>query len=130
MTISWRRIVGTIFSQEILNLEHYCEVFDQLVEQLSDNEKSNAWLQQDSATYYVSNHTLFHLRQTFDHRFFMKVLWPPWPPDLMPLDFFLFLDFFLSGTLFAKNPHTLDELCTDITDIVQNISREVLINAF
>ena len=116
------------FFEGTLNSERYCEIIDHFVVQLTENEKRNAWLQQDSATCHVSNHTLFHIGKTFEHRRITKGLWPPRPPDLTSLDFFLFG--YIKNALFARNPHTLDKLRSVITNVVQNIPREILINVF
>ena len=128
MAMSRRRIVGRIFFQERLNSVSYCEIINQFVAQLTENENRNAWFQQDSATCHVSNHTLAHLRRTFEQRLITKGLWPPRSPNLTPLDSFAFG--YIKDTVFSKNPHTLDELRTMVTDVIQNIPREVLINVF
>lgn len=66
----------------------------------------------------LNSYTLFHSWQTFEHKLTTKGLWPSRLPDSKPLNFQWY-------SAISKNPHTLDELCTNITDIVQNFDKYV-----
>jgi transposase len=50
--------------------------------------------------------------------------WPPYSPDLNPLDYFLWG--YLKDRVYANSPHTLEELKGAIKTHIDSIDREVL----
>lgn len=57
-----------------------------------DKEMNNVWFQQDGATPHTARIVLEWLAEKFGEHFISlrsKIEWPPYSPDLNPLDFFL-----------------------------------------
>jgi len=68
----------------------YLQIFNEFVNQLTDNELTTGYYQHDGATCHTSNGSMREIESFFfKERIISKNLWPPRPPDLTPADFFL-----------------------------------------
>lgn len=128
VAMSRRRIIGPIMFHDTINSERYCDIFNEFVTQLHDDELRRGFFQQDGATAHTSNATLTHLQEFYDNRVISKNLWPPRSPDLTPLDFYLFGN--LKTKVFKKRLHTLEELQNAIENEIRNITQEELQRVF
>ena len=66
----------------------YLQIFNEFVYQLTDDELTTGYYQQDGATCHTSNASMREMEIFFKDRFISKNLWPPRSPDLTPADFF------------------------------------------
>ncbi|GFV70400.1 uncharacterized protein TNCV_4798191 [Trichonephila clavipes] len=97
---------------------------------LAESDERYAWLQQDGAMCHTSPDILEVLTEFFDDCVISKGLWPTLSPDLLIQDFFLWG--YLKNVTFRNNPHTFDELKSNILHSISDINshsfREVSIN--
>jgi hypothetical protein len=56
--------------------------------QLTEEEQSYTWFQQDSATAHTADNSLMALEGVFGDRIISRGLWPARSPDLTPCDFY------------------------------------------
>ena len=78
------------------------------------------WFQQDGATPHTAKHVLSWLHESFGDNFISfkteKKKWPPHPPDLNPLDFFLWGYLRDSSTRLNQQLYSvLPQLCKGLT---------------
>ena len=78
------------------------------VNQLTDDELTTGYYQQDGATCHTSNTSMREIESFFQDRIISKNLWPPRSPDLMPADFFLWG--LLKGKVYKYTPRTIEQL--------------------
>ena len=64
-------------------------VYRNYVNQLTHDELTTGYYQQDGATCHTSNASMREIERYFQDRIISKKLWPPRSPDLTPADFFL-----------------------------------------
>ena len=69
-------------SPKLLSIENY-------VNQLTDDELTTGYYQQDGATCHTSNASMREIERSFPDQIVSKNLWSPRSPDLTPADFFL-----------------------------------------
>ena len=50
--------------------------------------------------------------------------WPPIPPDLTPMDYFLWS--YIKSKVYVRNDENLDDLKAPVTAVFQEVSREML----
>jgi hypothetical protein len=50
--VSCHRIVGSIFFENTINLEHYIDIVHEFLGQVTEKEIAKAWFHQDSTTNY------------------------------------------------------------------------------
>ena len=67
---------------KLLSIKNY-------VNQLTDDKLTTGYYQQDGATCHTSNASMREIGSFVQDRIISKNLWPPRPPDLTPVDFFL-----------------------------------------
>ena len=88
--MSRRRIIGQIFFTETITAERYRrDIIAPFIDELSDEEKTTGYFQQDVATAHTANSSLRYLSNVFQARLISKGLWPPRSPNLSALDFYL-----------------------------------------
>ena len=78
------------------------------VNQLTDDELTTGYYQQDGATCHTSNASMRETESFFQGRINSKNLWPPRSPDLTPADFFLWG--LLKGKVYKNTPRTIEQL--------------------
>ncbi|KOB64371.1 Uncharacterized protein OBRU01_24328 [Operophtera brumata] len=62
-----------------------------LLEDVSLEDRRRMWLQHDGCPAHYARNVLVFLNETYPRRWIGRlgtILWPPWSPDLKPLDFF------------------------------------------
>ncbi|XP_039283421.1 uncharacterized protein LOC120351176 isoform X3 [Nilaparvata lugens] len=121
--ISRQHIVGPIFFEQTVNGEVYRNIVRQFVALLEPQERY-CWFQQDGATCHTSRETMDFLQEFFGDGIISKGLWPPRSPDLTSPDYFLWG--YIKSEAFKDNPHNIDELKANITDLITNISNITL----
>ena len=67
---------------KLLSIKNY-------VNQLTDDELTTGYYQQDAATCHTSNASVREVESFFRTELSQKNFWPPRSPDLTPADFFL-----------------------------------------
>jgi hypothetical protein len=129
VAMSRQRISGPYFFNFTVNSERYINnILEPFVNELDDQELQYGHFQQDSATAHTAFNTMRYLRQFFGERIISRGRWPSRSPDLTPLDFFLFGH--LKNKVFTRNLHTVEELQAAITEEIQNITPQMLLNVF
>ncbi|KAJ8898214.1 hypothetical protein PR048_003574 [Dryococelus australis] len=81
-TVSFSRIVATVFFDITVNTEVYGWKFNEFMEQLDKIEFWEGFFQQNSATFHMINFS-------FNDQVIAKDLWPPQSPDVSSPDFHL-----------------------------------------
>nr|XP_020451198.1 uncharacterized protein LOC109957565 [Monopterus albus] len=123
--VSGTRIVGPIFFESAVNTAVYLDIFEQFYHQLTPEEKTCCFFQQDGATCHTSHDALARVHELFtEERTVSNGLWPPRSPDLSTCAFYLWGK--LKQKVYASNPHTLDELKENITNTIRSITVEEL----
>ncbi|GFU16418.1 uncharacterized protein TNCV_836041 [Trichonephila clavipes] len=89
-------------------------------ESVADRKRSGRASIQDGATCHTSRDSIEVLNEFFDDGAISKGLWPPLLPDLSIQDFFLWG--YLKNVTYRNNPHTLDELKSDILHAMSDIN--------
>ena len=128
IAISRRRIIGPFFFGETVTSQRYINILSKFIGELSDNEKSRAVFQQDSATAHTSNETLTWLRHNFGDRLITKDLWPPRSPDLTPPDFYFWGA--AKANVYKNKPRTLQELQDEILRFTNSVTPDQLARVF
>ena len=85
------------------------------------------WWQQDGATVHCSDEVLAFLEEKFRGRVISRRgdnPWPPYSPDLNPLDFFFWG--FCMAEVFRLKPATIEELKTVVEDLAAELSGDVI----
>lgn len=126
------RIIGPFFLEETLNGNRYLELLNtQIIPALEENGQlpNNIWFQQDGAPPHYARDVRAYLDRTFHNRWVGRrgtIEWPPRSPDLTPLDYFLWG--YLKSKVYFNRPNSLQELARRITEEIQRISPEVIVN--
>jgi len=130
-------VIGPFFFEETVNAERYATMIkDQFIpEAISHNWIENCWFQQDGAPPHTTYDNLELLKnhyggrviaRSFPETFQCGLAWPPYSPDLSPLDFFLWG--YTKDKVFRTNPKTLDELRNAIVGIIESIPDDMFEN--
>lgn len=89
-------VVGPYFFDRNVSSASYLHVLQDhlpiFLENISFNLRRNMWFQQDGASAHRSDNVVEHLDDIFANRWIGlrgPVFWPPFSPDLTPLDFFV-----------------------------------------
>ena len=85
------------------------------------------WWQQDGATSHTTNAVLDFLDSKFHGRIISRrsdIPWPPYSPDLNPLDFFVWG--YVMQQVRRIKPETIDELKAVVEDVVSSIPEEMI----
>lgn len=67
--LSSRRNIGRIFSDKIVTTEVYLNIFSEFMNQITDDELADGYLQQDGATYHTSSSSMRETESYFGDRF-------------------------------------------------------------
>ena len=94
------------------------------VNQLTDDELTTGYYQQDSATCHTANASMREIESFFQDRIISKNLWPPRSPDLTPADFFLWG--LLKGKVYKNTPPTIEQLKDAIRQEIQAVNVDTL----
>lgn len=128
-------IVGPFFIDGNLNAERYLQLLQQNVIPAVRNRNVNfdeIWFQQDGCPAHNARQVREYLNTIFPERLICTtgtIPWPPRSPDLAPNDFFLWGH--LTQMLYGhrhERATTLEELRVKITNVVNSIAPETLIN--
>ena len=133
--LSERAIIGPFFFEKngattTINTDRYIEVLEKFVKELEERYSSifnRMWFQQDGASPHSSNKSLEWLKKHFNSRIISRrseIQWPPYSPDLSPPDFFLWG--YIKDRIYKNKPRTLEDLKTNITEVIRGIERPVL----
>lgn len=110
-----------------VNSERYGRMLtDYFFTKIEDYDLDDMWFQQDGATSHVTRANRDLLQEKFPGRLISRladVNWPPRSCDLTPLDFFLWG--YAKDRVYANNPQTLDELKTNIRNVMAEIPPEM-----
>ena len=101
---------------KLLSIKNY-------VNQLTDDELTTGYYQQDSATCHTSNASMRGIESFFQDRIISKNLWPPRSPDLMPANCFLWG--LLKGIVYKNTPRTIEQLKDAIRLEIQAVNVDI-----
>jgi hypothetical protein len=125
--LSWC-VVAPIFFEETIYGNLYWDIVTTQFISLLKVDECDCWFQQDSATCHSATLTL---QEFFGNCLISKDLWSP---RSLYLSFNFFLWGYLKGVTYRTNPHTLEELETNIKVEIVNITvatlRKVSANMF
>jgi hypothetical protein len=106
---------------ELLSIKNY-------VNQLTGDELTTGYYQQDGTTCHTSNASMREIESSFKTEFFKKKLWPPRSPDLTPADFFLWG--LLKGKVYKNTPRTIEQLKDALRQEIQAVNVDTLGKVF
>ena len=119
------RIIGPIFFNNTINAARYRDdILTPFFEELTDIDCRNGYFQQDSATAHTAQDSLKLISEIFEDRVISAGLWPSRSPDLTACDFHLWG--YLKNKVYARNPHTLDDLKDYIRTEINSITEQQL----
>ena len=98
------------------------------VNQLTDDELTTGYYQQNGAKCHTSNASMREIESFFQDRIISKNLWPPRSPDLTPADFFLWG--LLKGKVYKNTPRTIEQLKDAIRQEIQAVKVDTLGKVF
>lgn len=133
--VSHRGIIGPFFFEEngvttTINSDRYIVILEMFLEELKrlyPNTWTKMWFQQDGASPHAANKSLEWVKEHFKSRVISRkceIEWPPYSPDLSPPDFFLWG--YIKDKIYKNRPETLEDLKTNITDVIRGIKRPIL----
>ena len=108
-------------SPKLLSIKNY-------VNQLTDDELTSGYYQQDGASCHTSNTIMREIESFFQDRIISKNLWPPRSPDLKPADFFLWG--LLKGKVYKNTPHIIEQLKDALRQEIQAVNVDTLGKVF
>ena len=127
--MSRRRVIGPIFFTETVTSERYCkEILSAFIDQLTEEERSTGYFQQDGATAHTANISLHFLNEIFPNRIISKGIWPPRSPDLSVLDFYLWGA--TKQKVYRNKPQSLQDLRDNILHQIEAITQEEIHRVF
>ena len=89
------------------------ELLQPFIAQLMEEEREYACFLQDGATAHTSRFSMPYVHEAFGEESTVStVLWLPRSPDLSTCDFYLLGN--LKAKVYSNNPHTIEELKTNI----------------
>ena len=106
---------------ELFSIKNY-------VNQLTDDELTTGYYQQDVATCLTSNASMREIEVFLKTESSQKNLWPPRSPDLTPADFFLWG--LLRGKVYKNTPRTIEQLKDAIHQEIQAVNVDTLGKVF
>lgn len=128
------RIIGPFFIESSITSDVYNtflrEDFLPVAEEL---EMFDHFMQQDGAPPHTTRQNLELLREHFGSRVIARgfpemfdegLAWPPYSPDISPLDFFLWG--YVKDKVYQTNPKSLSELKNSIIQIIENVPQDIL----
>ena len=127
--MSRRRVIGPIFFTETITSERYCkEILSAFIDQLTEEERSTGYFQQDGAAAHTANISLHFLNEIFPNRIISKGIWPPRSPDLSVLDFYLWGA--TKQKVYRNKPQSLQDLRDNILHQIEAITQEEIHRVF
>jgi hypothetical protein len=117
-----KRIIGPIFYAETINSDRYVGlILTEFFAQLTQEERSHVWFQQNSATAHTADGSMTALEVVLGDGIISCGLWAARSPDLTPCDFYLWGN--LKDKVYRTNPHTeevfKENIRRDILDVPQ-----------
>jgi len=107
----------------------YLQIFNEFVSQLTDDELTTGYYQQDGATCHTSNASMREIESFFfKDRIISKNFWPPRSPDLTPADYFHWG--LLKGKVYKNTPRTIEQLKDAIRQEIQAVNVDTLGKVF
>ena len=103
-------------------------MFNEFVNQLTDDEITTGYYQQDGATCHTSDASMREIGSFFQDRIISKTLWPPRSPDLTSADSFLWG--LLKGKVYKNTPRTIKQLKDAMRQEIQAVNIDTLGKAF
>ena len=97
------------------------------VNQLTDDELTTGYYQQDGATRHTSNASVREI-ESFFFKTELSHLWPPRSPDLTPANFFLWG--LLKVKVYKNTPCTIEQLKDSICQEIQAVNVDTLGKVF
>jgi len=127
-------ILGPYFFEETINGERYHEFIKEtfIPDAVNENWLTDCWFQQDGAPPHTTRDNLQLLNEWYGPRVIARnypatfncgLAWPPYSPDLSPLDFFLWG--YVKDKVYQEPPQNLDDLRKKISAIVKKIPVEM-----
>ena len=98
------------------------------VNQLTDDELTTGYYQQDGVTCHTSNASTREIETFFQDRIISKNFWPPRSADLTPANFFLWG--LLKGKVYKNTPRTIEQLKDAIRQEIQAVNVDTLGKVF
>ena len=99
------------------------------VNQLTDDELTTGYYQQDGATCHTSNASMREIESFFfQDRIISKNIWPPRSPDLTPA--YAFLWGLLKGKVYKNTPRTIEQLKDATRQEIQAVNVDTLGKVF
>ena len=93
------------FFKQTVTTEVYLQIFNEFVNQLTNDELTTGYYQQDGATCHTSNASMRETESFFKDRIISKNLWPTRSPDF-------FLWGLLKGKVYKNTPRTIEQRYT------------------
>jgi hypothetical protein len=118
--VSHHRIVWPVFFENTINSECYIDIIYEFLSNITEEEIAKTWFQQDSATCHTVWATMLELSLLFRDHIILKGLWPQCLLGLSPPDIFLWA--YTKDTAYCNNPHNFNELKTNVSSIIADIS--------
>ncbi|EZA51837.1 hypothetical protein X777_09632 [Ooceraea biroi] len=121
-------IIGPHFFDGTLNGATYYNFHENhlslLLEDVDLHTRGQMWFQQDGAPAHSTRALQILLNQKYPHRWIGRNGPVAWPADLTPLDYFLWG--YVKSIVYSEPPTTRDNMIVRITEVLENISSEVL----
>lgn len=128
-------IIGPFFIEESIDGERYGDLLeDRIIPELEQEGATETYhFQQDGAPPHSTRANLTILRRAFGDRVIARnfpetfqsgMAWPPYSPDLSPLDFFLWG--YVKDKVYREAPKTIPELRRKVEETIRNIGPEIL----
>ena len=131
-----RSIIGPFFFENeqgeaiTINGDRYRAMLNEfLLTKIEEEDIGNIWFQQDGATFYTAEATLYVLRPIFEDRNISRradVVWPPRSCDLKPLDYYLWGA--VRDKCYADKPETIHNLKDNIREAIGEIHLHIVDN--
>jgi len=124
------KIIGPSFFDSNIDSESYGKLLKDffLPRVFDEGWNKDHFFQQDGAAPHVTRENLELLKGVFGERVFSRkypdnfdigIAWPPYSPDLSPLDFFLWG--YLKDKIFENAPKTIESLSEAIVEVLESV---------
>jgi len=120
-----------VFNETIDGQDYQRMITERLIPDLEDRGWIDGYyFQQDGAPAHTARETIDLLASRFGNRLISQkcpggIEWPPYSPDLSPLDFYLWG--YIKDRTYRNNPKTLEEVARNIEAAIENVTTENLI---
>lgn len=128
------KILGPHFITESVTSDVYNEFLrSEFSPQIDEYDLRDHHFQQDGAPPHTTRENLELSRENFGPRVIARrfpdlfsegLAWPPYSPDLSPLDFFLWG--YVKDKVYKNNPKTISELKTAVGNIIRDVPADML----